>query len=49
MSKEDYELLEFVSKVIIDSSKGGLENALKDLEEEYLEKYKSIENEQKIY
>ncbi len=47
MSKEDYELLEFVSKVIIDSSKGGLENALKDLEEEYLEKYKSIENEQK--
>ena len=47
ISKEDSELLEFVAKVIIDSSKGGLENALKDLEEEYLEKYKSIENEQK--
>ena len=45
ISKEDLELLEFVAKVIIDSSKGGLENALKDLEEEYLEKYKSIGNE----
>ena len=45
ISKEDLELLEFVSRVIIDSSKGGLENALKDLEEEYLEKYKSVGNE----
>ena len=45
ISKEDLELLEFVSSVIIDSSKGGLENALKDLEEEYLEKYKSVGNE----
>lgn len=45
ISKDDLELLEFVAKVIIDSSKGGLENALKDLEEEYLEKYKSIGNE----
>ena len=45
ISKEDLELLEFVAKVIIDSSKGGLENALKDLEEEYLEKYKSVGNE----
>ena len=34
-----------MSRVIIDSSKGGLENALKDLEEEYLEKYKSVGNE----
>ena len=45
ISKEDLELLEFVAKVIIDSSKGGLENALKELEEEYLEKYKSVGNE----
>ena len=45
ISKEDLELLEFVSKVTIDSSKGGLENSLKDLEEEYLEKYKSVGNE----
>lgn len=45
ISKEDLELLEFVARVIIDSSKGGLENALKDLEEEYLEKYKSVGNE----
>ena len=45
ISKEDLELLEFVAKVIIDSSKGGLENALKDLEEEYLEKYKTVGNE----
>ena len=45
ISKEDLDLLEFVSSIIIDSSKGGLENAIKDLEEEYLEKYKSISNE----
>ena len=45
MSKEDLELLEFTAKVIIDSSKGGLENALKDLEEEYLEQYKDVGNE----
>ncbi len=45
ISKEDLELLEFVAKVTIDSSKGGLENSLKDLEEEYLEKYKSVGNE----
>ena len=45
ISKEDLELLEFVAKIIIDGNKGGLENAIKDLEEEYLEKYKSVGNE----
>ncbi len=45
ISKEDLELLEFVAKVTIDSSKGGLENSLKEIEEEYLEKYKNVENE----
>lgn len=45
ISKEDLELLEFVSRIIIAGSKGGLENSLKDLEEEYLEKYKSVGNE----
>ncbi len=50
ISKEDIELLEFVSTIIIDSSKGGLENSLKEMEEEYLEKYKEIGNEEsKIY
>ena len=39
ISKEDLELLEFVSRIIIDGNKGGLENSIKDLEEEYLEKY----------
>ena len=48
ISKEDLELIEFVSKITIDSSKGGLKNALKDLEDEYIEKYKSIGNEEQI-
>ena len=34
------ELLEFVATVIIDSSKGSLKNTIKDIEEEYFEKYK---------
>lgn len=45
INKEDLELLEFVAKIIIDGSKGGLKNALKDIEEEYLDKYKEIGNE----
>ena len=50
ISKEDIELLEFVSSIIIDSSKGGLENSLKEMEEEYLENNKEIGNEEnKIY
>ncbi len=45
VSKEDLDLLEFISTIIIDGSKGGLENCLKDLEEEYLEKYKDVGDE----
>ena len=44
ISKEDLELLEFLAKIIIDGNKGGLKNALKDIEEEYIEKYKNIGN-----
>ena len=42
MEEKDIELLEFISSIIIDSSKGGLENNLKEIEEEYMEKYKEI-------
>ena len=33
MEEKDIELLEFISSIIIDSSKGGLENNLKEIEE----------------
>ena len=45
ISKEDLDLLKFFASIVIEGSKGGLENALKDLEEEYLEKYKNMGNE----
>ena len=45
ISKEDYNLLNFVATIIIDANKGGIKNALKELEEEYLEKYKEVGNE----
>ncbi len=45
ISKEDFNLLKFISTIIIDGSKGGIKNALRDVEEEYLEKYKMIEDE----
>lgn len=38
-------LLQFIAGIIIDAKKGGLNNSLKDIEEEYLEKYKKIPNE----
>lgn len=46
IDKKDIELLEFVASIIIDSKKGGIENAIKDIEEEYLEKYKQISKEE---
>ena len=46
IDKKDIALLETVSDIIIDTAKGGLENNIKDLEEEYLEKYKQIGNEE---
>ena len=42
ISKHDLNLLNFVASVVIDSSKGGIKNALKNIEEEYLDKYKNI-------
>lgn len=45
ISREDFNLLKFISAIIIDGSKGGIKNTLRDLEEEYLEKYKMIEEE----
>ena len=42
VDKNDINLLSFVASIIIDSSKGGIENNIKELEEEYFEKYKSI-------
>ena len=46
VSKKDIRLLELVSSIYIDSSKGGIENNIKDLEEEYLEKYKEVSKEE---
>ena len=46
IDKKDMELLEFVATVIIDSSKGSLKNAINDIEEEYFEKTKIIEDEE---
>ncbi len=42
MDKQDIQLLEFVASIIIDSSKGGIKNNLKELEEEYLESLKKV-------
>lgn len=47
VDKKDIELLEFISSIIIDSAKGGLINNLKELEEEYIEHYKEMGDEQK--
>ena len=43
ISKKDIDLLEFISTITIDSNKGGLKNNIKDVQEEYLEKYKNVE------
>ena len=42
IAKKDIELLEFLAAIVIDSDKGGLKNNIKDLEENYLEKYKLV-------
>ncbi len=44
-SKEDIELLGFVSTLIIDSHKGDLEHVIKDMEEEYLSSIVRIDDE----
>ena len=42
VDKKDICLLELIACVTVDSQKGGLENNIKDLEEEYLDKYKMV-------
>ena len=42
VDKKDICLLELIATVTIDSKKGGLENNIRDLEEEYLDKYKLV-------
>lgn len=43
IEKKDISLLEFISKIIIDSDKGGLANNIKELEEEFIEKERKLE------
>ena len=47
ISSEDLELLDFIADIMLDASDGGIENIIKDKEEEYLDKYKLYENENK--
>ena len=47
IDKKDIALLEIVATISIDSSKGSLKNNIKELEEDYLERYKIIESEEK--
>ena len=42
VNKKDIKLLEFIATICIDSNKGGIKNNIKDIEEEYLEKYEDI-------
>ena len=44
ISKQDVELIQFVSTIVIDSYLGNIENGIKDIEEEYLEKNVQVEN-----
>lgn len=42
INKQDIDLLNFIASITIDSRRGGIENSIKELEEEYIEKYKQI-------
>ena len=46
IDKKDFELLKFISVITINCAKGNLKNNLKEKEEEYLEKYKEISEEE---
>ena len=50
IDKEDLKLLELVSSICIDSSRGGIKNNIKEIEEEYLDNYKDIveENDKQV-
>lgn len=49
ISKQDIELLEFRSNLILNASLGKIETQLKDLEEEYQGNLKNVEQDKKIY
>ena len=42
INPKDIKLLEFIATININSSKGGLQNAINEMEEEYLEKYTEV-------
>lgn len=48
INKQDMNLIEFVSSIIIDSHLGGIGNGLKDLEEEYMQKYTEVAKDEQI-
>lgn len=48
MDEQDINLLEILATIVIDSSKGTLENNIKDIEEEYFEKNKILEEEHQL-
>ena len=49
IERKDLEFLEFISILTIDCAKGSLENNIKDIEEEYLERYQEITDEEASY
>ena len=48
MDIQDVNLIKFVSKLVIDSHLGNLENIIKDMEEEVLDNYRTTEKSEKI-
>lgn len=46
IDKKDFEFLKFISVITINCAKGNLDNNIKDIEEEYLETYKEIGEEE---
>ena len=48
INKEDLELLDFTASIVINSKIGGIENNLKEIEEEFIENYREIANEEQI-
>ena len=48
IDKKDIELLKFTATLIIDSHLGSIENVIKDLEEEYLEKTVQVEEDKQM-
>ena len=48
-NEKDISLLKFISSIIIDSHMGSIETGIKDLEEEYLEKFKNIWEDKRVH